>query len=347
MTPVRRTSFIRPLVLSFLLCLATVAAAAAALLPPPAAAAVSGAVMWTRPVPSTQYADRIYKVLPAPNGGVYAIGWKNAINYGQQRLFVARLAGSGVVLWSRTYVYSSHNNIAGEPVGAVDHAGNVVAACTMTRAGHATDMAVVKYSPTGARRWARLLDGPANGADTPKGVGIDSMNNVYVAGTCEISGGTQFAEFKLRGSDGRPIWDFDYSTEMKQDTVWDLDVTANGVSFLTGTLKFLQPRGTNVLEGALTLSVSREGQLAWVMRETAGQSRALAWWQTPTAAAAWRVTTTAMAPLETQWCLRTAPPAFAPPSASWTSRSREPRRPSSSLPMAPRSYLDRRAAWPR
>jgi hypothetical protein len=60
--------------------------------------------------------------------------------------------------------------------------------CGGTSGGSGIDATTIKYSATGVREWARRLDGTAHDGDVWTGLGVDSANNVYVAGGTENAG---------------------------------------------------------------------------------------------------------------------------------------------------------------
>lgn len=123
-------------------------------------------------------------------GNVYVTGtFFGQADFGAIRLtsagnadaFVAKLNGSGTVVWAKSWGSS------GQDVGndlAVDGAGNVVAVGTSAYSDPvsgwiANTSQVRKYGPTGAAVWNASFAGPTHAA---YGVATDAANNVYVAG---------------------------------------------------------------------------------------------------------------------------------------------------------------------
>jgi hypothetical protein len=65
-------------------------------------------------------------------------------------------------------------------------------------AGTVTDIATIKYSPTGEPQWLVRHDGAGNTFDHGMAIGVDSLRGVYVTGRSAQLGGSRFTTMKLR-----------------------------------------------------------------------------------------------------------------------------------------------------
>ena len=65
---------------------------------------------------------------------------------------------------------------------ALDRLGNVYVTGTSRGTGTQEDYATVKYDPDGNEVWVQRYNGPLGMEEGGRGVGVDSMGNVYVTG---------------------------------------------------------------------------------------------------------------------------------------------------------------------
>jgi hypothetical protein len=140
----------------------------------------------------------VYKILSSPgseNQDVFIV--KYSSNGVPQ--WAARLSGTGTDTGGAVATDSSKNTyVVGRYTGTMSiyNANGSVFATTLAGVG-STEIFVVKYSPTGTVVWATRLT--TSGADIGFGVGVDSSDNVYVAGqytgilTAYNADGTSFA----------------------------------------------------------------------------------------------------------------------------------------------------------
>jgi len=100
---------------------------------------------------------------------------------------------TGDSVWVRrdtgTYRYGDSRYIK------LDSAGNVYIAgvSSNTGSGAPVDILTLKYSQTGVRNWYSTYNGPFNGLDIGRALGLDALNNVYVLGTSQSS--TQVTDY--------------------------------------------------------------------------------------------------------------------------------------------------------
>lgn len=107
-----------------------------------------------------------------PNGAAAVAGWQMVPRTGQVPM-VARYAAAGRK-WVRTLTTQ------GWAYGvAIDRAGNVYVAATVNPSARG-DIAVVKYSATGAWRWTRTYNG--GDRDAARRIAVDRSGNVVAVG---------------------------------------------------------------------------------------------------------------------------------------------------------------------
>lgn len=156
--------------------------------------------------------------------GTFDFGAGNITSVGNADLFVAKFTSAGSCLWSKGF--GSSGNEFGLTI-AVDKADNVVfsgyyglfgagvdfGGGTLPFAG-GRDIALVKYSASGAHIWSKAIGG--TGSDTPVAVATDNGTNVIVTGqfqnTVNFGGGPLTAVgidifvAKYNGSDSSFQW---------------------------------------------------------------------------------------------------------------------------------------------
>ncbi|MGB8508693.1 MAG: SBBP repeat-containing protein, partial [Pyrinomonadaceae bacterium] len=90
--------------------------------------------------------------------------------------------GTGAVSWQKFYDGPQHQADY-DPFVAIDSAGNTYVAATSGDATSGnTDIATIKYSPTGEKLWAVNFAGPGNYKDWANAIKVDSQGNAYVTG---------------------------------------------------------------------------------------------------------------------------------------------------------------------
>jgi uncharacterized delta-60 repeat protein len=152
----------------------------------------AGVRQWVKiydPEPTSD--DLAHAVKADRDGNVYVTGqssWKSAF----YDFATVKYAPDGRQLWVRRYDGPGQ----GEDIPyslAVDSQGNaVVAGHSHTSLEAGSDIATLKYSPTGALQWARRYGGTGSGEDRAFFVKLDSADNVYTSGF--TTGGATEAE---------------------------------------------------------------------------------------------------------------------------------------------------------
>jgi hypothetical protein len=89
---------------------------------------------------------------------------------------------------------------------AVDGAGNVFVTGSSVNTNQ--DILTIKFSPTGARLWTDIYNGPANGQDAAVAIAVDGSGNAYVTGYSQVTNtGSVFEYVTIKYSpEGNRLW---------------------------------------------------------------------------------------------------------------------------------------------
>ena len=145
---------------------------------------------------------------------------------------ITKLSPTGKRLWRRLLAPPAYSRLPGGPRAiACDSACNIYVLGTMARAATGTDVALVKYSPTGVRRWTRYLNGGTpDSPDAGVDVAVDGSNRVYITGTMGgFFSGTNILVARYTTT-GKRIWRRDWDRTGTDDSAVDLAVSAAGVA---------------------------------------------------------------------------------------------------------------------
>jgi len=93
-------------------------------------------------------------------------------------IWVVRYRANGTVAWSRTWGGPDGRSDDAEGM-VVDRAGNVYVAGSTVRAAGSRDSVVLKYTPSGALKWATVYAASAL-EDEARSIGLDAAGKVYV-----------------------------------------------------------------------------------------------------------------------------------------------------------------------
>lgn len=142
----------------------------------------------TRPVQISSY-DRVIRLLPAPERGVYA-----AIESSGQQRRLRRYSAGGELLWERAMSF--------EDIG-VDAQGNLVALTLDPGGETAFDVRLTRYSSEGQILWTRAY--PIAGSESSGKLQIGSDGAIYVAAVSSLSGRANPLLLKV-APDGALLW---------------------------------------------------------------------------------------------------------------------------------------------
>ena len=115
------------------------------------------------------------------SGNLIVVGTANNAN-----MIVAKYSPGGKRVWVRVYDDPASSEEEAMYV-ATDAVGNVYATGYTTSAVSGSDVALIKYSPAGKRRWVRHYSTAGGNQDSASAIAVDRVGNVYVAGQSYIS----------------------------------------------------------------------------------------------------------------------------------------------------------------
>lgn len=137
--------------------------------------------------------------------------------------------------------------------------------------GNNRDILTVKYDgASGTVIWQRTFDGTAHGSDIGTAIAVDSLNNVYVGGNSQNSGGNDDYALLKYAPDGTPLWqvflngsgnDIDQLTDIAcgSDGIAVTGKAKSGSRFSMLSAKFAAD-GTKIWEKSYTASGDASGK---------------------------------------------------------------------------------------
>ncbi len=188
----------------------------------------------TRPVYG--YSDGARALVVDGSGSVIVTGYSTTQN-GSDYYTAKYGAGTGTLLWEKTYNGPSQYNTDEAKAVAVDGDGNVIVTGRST-SGSYDDYYTAKYAAAdGALLWEQRYDGPAHRHDVPAALAVDGAGNVVVTGYSAGSGAntSDYYTVKYAAADGAVLWEKRYdgsgfgdaATAVALDGVGNVIVTGN------------------------------------------------------------------------------------------------------------------------
>jgi len=198
------------------------------------------------------------------SGNVYVTGesWSNETGTDCTTI---KYYSNGDTAWVRRYNGRVNDHDEGY-VLTIDDSGSVyVAGYCCYGSGTSADYVVVKYYPDGDTAWARIYNGPGNGADLVYAIAVDSSNDVYITGR-SLGSGTGYDYCTIRYySNGDTAWVRRYNgLGSYYDYAFDIAVDDFGNVYVTGS----SPR-TGASSDYATIKYYTNGDTAWVRRYNA------------------------------------------------------------------------------
>ena len=196
----------------------------------------AGAKRWGLVLPGT--VDSFdYAGMAVDRGGNMIVAARCLEASPREKWLVTKLSPSGRRLWTSTRMSPVVGAGSGSawPAGvAVDSNGNSYVVGTIERAATGNDVALCKYTPAGALKWTRYINGFEASRDSGVAVRVDGSNRIYVAGN--VVGASDrtdivLARYSTAGAEvWKRVWDGGAT-----DVAEDLAVSAAGVAVAGGS----------------------------------------------------------------------------------------------------------------
>jgi hypothetical protein len=162
-----------------------------------------GSLVWRAVYPA-----KGYSIAATEDGGAVVVGQVDRGNLPPARETITiRFGADGRIRWARYFPNASNHADASASL-VVDAAGNTYVGATVNGDGN-SDLAVLKYSPTGDLIWNRVL-GPSPGQQWCLGVSLDPNGRVLIVGN-DGSSLTGSPTAYAYGSEGNLIWTGSFS----------------------------------------------------------------------------------------------------------------------------------------
>jgi hypothetical protein len=221
---------------------------------------LTGKELWQYQVHSTaSYAGASAMALTVDRGGnVYVVG-ERASASAERNAFALKLSRAGVRRWLRTWDGAGHDNDSASRVVLKGQA-LYVGADTSTKKRDA-DLALIKYSTAGDRRWVRVWDNGRNSGDNIAGLACDGRGRVYVSVNSGLPDGVQKGFLIRFTAAGKRLWQRAYQgvSGVGGSYYYDVAVTRGGTAWVGGYVT--QP---TAITRWLTVKYSADGKRRWV-----------------------------------------------------------------------------------
>jgi hypothetical protein len=196
--------------------------------------------------------DMAFDVQMAKGGVTYVAGM-----FGDEDASLTKLV-DGVPAWPSPKTYDSPNH--GPDIAtkmALGPAGSVYTVGLSMGANGMYDILVLKWSASGAVKWARRYDGPAHGHDEPAAVVVDSSGTVTVAGVSVTGTSVSWVVVSWSASGARR-WTSRYAAAAGEQIIpTGLVMAGDGGVYASGV------SSTPASSAALTVRYSPKGKVLW------------------------------------------------------------------------------------
>jgi len=239
---------------------------------PAFAVSLPGDQLWQRKT-VVSGSDGFVEMARGPGGVVYAVGTRAYTSGGKkcQGIVLVKYSPAGKLLWKRSLAGGVVPNGGSGRAIAADAAGNVTVAGMKYSVAHAFDIVVAGYSPSGALRWSRTYNGPADGIDQAFDVALDRSGNAYVAGSVATkTKASDLLLLKYAAGSGRRLWTFQYNSPALalDDYAQAVAVDRSGAAYVTGYSQNMD--GTTW--SATVIKVTPAGKPLWMPHLLVGSS---------------------------------------------------------------------------
>ena len=177
-----------------------------------------------------------------------------------ERALAVKLSATMHTKWARTYSPAGSTDTSAEAMQKGPNGTSFVLATT-DRGSAGSDVLLLKYSKTGARRFVKRYDSGAGTGDRADDLVVDGSGNVFTTGRAPSKDGTRSHAFVIRWSAaGARRWVRDYpSTGVTASEYRDVLPDQKGGVYLAGQLTFTASGDVN----GFVRHVRSAGSLAW------------------------------------------------------------------------------------
>lgn len=233
----------------------------------------SGTPLWTNRYDAGGLAAEPYALAVGRDGNVFVTGSTYTPASGPgglpgaDRFATVAYSGSGVALWTNSFLEGGHSRPAAIAVG---QSGTVFVA-----GNNSSNMTALAYSSAGVPLWTNHFQPGIGLFSTATSMALDENENVFVAGYVDAADGSSHYAVVAYSGTGVPLWTNEYIGPVNiSDAASAVAVDANGNIFVTGTAY-----GTNGFYDYVTVAYSGAGVPLWTNRyatSDASQANAIA-----------------------------------------------------------------------
>lgn len=153
---------------------------------------------------------------------------------GDGDIVTVKTSAAGKRLWARRWDGGAH--LADEAYDVAVAAGGVYVDGAATSGKASKNVALLRYTPSGIRSWARTWDGPGHGADLAQRLAVDAKGNAWTAGATESAAGDDQALLIKWDAGGGVVWTRREAGGAGLDSAFhDLTIDAHGTAWAAGS----------------------------------------------------------------------------------------------------------------
>ncbi len=166
----------------------------------------NGDTAWVRSVGGAANGqDQGFSLAADSAGAIYVAGtcYDGALT-GTNALLIKYLP-SGDTVWTRKYNGAANGNDIGRAI-CTDAKTNIYFLASSQGSGTGWDAVIIKYDSSGNEMWTQIYNGPINGDDISRTIGIDQDNNVIITGYSVQSEADYDCIIVKYSEDGDSLW---------------------------------------------------------------------------------------------------------------------------------------------
>jgi len=158
------------------------------------------------------------------------VGRSSADVTGQSLWVITKLSPAGKPLWTRTVGSLASTWTSAPEAVAIDSHDAIYIVGTRPRAVTGDDVALIKYTTAGVRKWTRYVSGFDTLADKGVDIAVDASDRVYISGTVGgLFSGTDIMLARYTKA-GVQVWNRVWDGSGLDDTAAELAVSQAGVA---------------------------------------------------------------------------------------------------------------------